>query len=110
MKLETVLFGYPITVSAQPLDEGWDISIIGGCKTHVGAVSMAAPGEPTQTIQRPEHKDAYISKVWAETLAKKWECPVCVCCGIHYDGADREQIEEIIRVSDRLLSRIGGTI
>lgn len=108
MTLQTQLFDFPILVEAQKLDEGWDISITGGCRSHVGAVTLAAPGEEPQTIQRRRHKDACISQVWAETLVEKWNCPVCVRCGIHYDGLSMEQIQEIIKASNALLAEIGG--
>lgn len=106
MTLETSLFGHPITVSAEPLDEGWDISVAGGCKTHVGAVTLAAPGKESQTVQRPGHRDGQISCVWAETLSQKWNCPVCVRCGIHYDGIRKEQIVQIVDACSRLLEQL----
>lgn len=103
MKARTEILGHPIIAEAVKLDDGWDVSIIGGCRTHVGAVSLAAPGEPVCTVERPEHKDARISSVWAETLSKKWNSPVCVRCGIHYDGVDREQIDQIVKACEFLL-------
>lgn len=106
MIVQTELFGYPITAEANSLDDGWDVSITGGCKTHIGAVTLAAPGEQTQTLQRVQHKDAAISRVWAETLALHWQSPVCVRCGIHYDHASSDQIQEIVAACQDLLSRL----
>lgn len=106
MKACTEILGYPIIAEAVKLDDGWDVSIIGGCRTHVGAVSIAAPGEAVQTVERPEHRDARVSSAWAATLAEKWKSPVCVRCGIHYDGVNREQIGMIVKACESLLSSI----
>ena len=102
--------GFPIIAAGQRLDTGWDISITGGCSTHIGAVTLAAPNEPVQTIQRPGHRDACISARWAEALAEVWQCPVCVRCGIHYDHADKEEIAQILALTDSLLEKVKGFV
>ena len=59
-----------ITVEAEPLDEGWDIRVTGGDRSHVGAVTLTEPDGAEQTIERPGHKDAHVSRPWAVRLAK----------------------------------------
>lgn len=102
---ETVL-GHPIWVCAAPLDDGWDVSVTGGCRTHVGAVSLAAPGEAAGTLQRPGHRDAAVAERWAAALAEAWHAPVCVRCGIHYHAASQSDIAAILAACDRLLERL----
>lgn len=101
-----IVLDQPIQVRAARLDEGWDIGIFGGCRTHVGAVTLAEPDGREQTLERAGHKDSHISRRWAVRLAKAWGVPVCVRCGIHYDSATAEQIREIVAACDRLLETV----
>ena len=36
VKLEKSVLGYPIRAEVTQLDDGWDVGVFGGCKTHVG--------------------------------------------------------------------------
>lgn len=100
MKLERTVLGYPITAEIVKLDEGWDIGVFGGCKTHVGAVTLAWPDGTVQTLERPGHKDSYVSIRWGQELSAFLNAPVCVRCGIHYDNASKQQLAEIIVCCD----------
>lgn len=103
MKIERNVLSYPIRAEIKKLDEGWDVGIYGGCNTHVGAVSLADSGGTVETIERPHHKDSFVSARWAKELAKAWQAPVCVRCGIHYDNATKEQLEIITTSCDEML-------
>ena len=106
MKLEKTVLGFPIRVELTKLDEGWDISIFGGCKTHVGAVTLASPDDTVQTAERPGHRDSFVSSRWAAELAAHWNAPVCVRCGIHYDNVTKEQLAVIIAACEDLLREV----
>lgn len=99
------LLGFPITAQLTALDDGWTVSITGGCRTHVGAVTLAHPGHPSQTMERPGHRDAFISRCWAEALAEATAGPVCVCCGIHYDLKGKEELPKIVAACGELLQQ-----
>lgn len=103
--LEEMLFGYPIRCQVTELDSGVHVLLTGGCRSHIGAVSIAQPGEETETRVFPGHKDQFVSEPWAAALSERSGQRVCVVCGIHYDDASREQIEEILRCTQRLLRR-----
>ena len=102
--LETALFGYPIRCSATLLDTGLHVLIVGGCQSHIGAVSTCLPEQEPDTRFFPGHKDQYVSGPWAKALAQKLSAPVCVVCGIHYDNATGEQIARTMEVTDGMLS------
>ena len=110
MKLERTVLGFPICAEVTKLDEGWDVSIFGGCKTHVGAVTLAASDGTVQTLERSGHKDSFVSICWAERLAVRLNAPVCVRCGIHYDHATKEQLEEITTNCDEILRELTATL
>lgn len=105
---ERCALGRPIRAQAERLHSGYDVVVYGGERTHVGAVSLAAPDEPVQTLERAGHRDAAVSARWAEALARAWNAPVCVRCGIHYERATRAQISEILAACDALLEDVMG--
>lgn len=106
MILEKTVLGYPIRAEITKLDDGWEVGILGGCKTHVGAVTLALPDGAVQTVERPEHKDGLISARWAAELAAHLNAPVCVRCGIHYDNAAKEQLAVIMAACEELLREV----
>lgn len=104
--LKRIILGHPLWVQVQELNEGWDILVVGGSKTHVGAVTLAEPDGTEQTLERPDHKDSHISRPWALALARTWNTPVCVRCGIHYDDVSKTQIEQIVEACQMLLQEL----
>lgn len=103
---EKTVLGWPVQVQVQRLNDGFDVGVFGGCRTHVGAVTLAEPDGAAQTLERLGHKDSFVSRHWAERLAQAWGVPVCVRCGIHYDGATSEQIRQIVSACDQLLETV----
>lgn len=106
LTFEEQLFGCPITCRVTRLHEGLHVLLVGGVRTHVGAVSTALPGEKSETRYFPGHKDQFVSEPWAEKLAEKLAEPVTVVCGIHYDDATKEQIREILQCTDGMLEKL----
>ena len=106
MTLERIVLGFPIRVEIRKLDEGWDVGIFGGCKTHVGAVTLAALDGTVETLERPGHKDIVISTRWAAKLAAHFNAPVCVRCGIHYDSVTKEQLAVITAACEDFLREV----
>lgn len=106
MRSERNVLDHPIWAEIKKLDDGWDIGIYGGCSTHVGAVSLADPSGTGKTLERPHHKDSFVSEKWARELAKTWQAPVCVRCGIHYDNATKQQLAQITASCDEMLQEI----
>lgn len=103
LECETQALGLPIRAAAVRLDEGWDVSVLGGSRRHVGAVTLAEPDGSVQTLLRLGHRDDAVSVRWAKVLAARWHAPVCVRAGIHYDGVGRAEIGRIMKACDALL-------
>ena len=98
--------GQPIQAWVVALDEGYDVALYGGCCTHVGAVSLAQPDGRGELLERAGHRDGVIARHWASSLAVAWRAPVCVRCGIHYDGIDKRGIERIEAACAALLEEV----
>ena len=106
MVLEETLFGYPIRCQATKLDSGVHVLLTGGCKSHIGAVSIADPGKAPETHVFPGHKDQFVSEPWAKAITEQTGQRTCVVCGIHYDNAAPAQIDEILQCTGRMLEQL----
>lgn len=103
MLLEITVLDAPLRADIARLDEGLHVLLTGGCRTHVGAVTLAEPGCPPRTLLRQSHRDDVLSTRWATALADALHAPVCAACGVHYDNATPGQIRTITAASDDLL-------
>ena len=106
MKHSVTCLGFPVSAEVLWLDDGADIGITGGCRTHVGAVTLAEPDGTLRTLLRDSHRDDMVSERWASVLAERWQVPVCVRCGIHYEGVSRERIDQIVSAAQMLLYQV----
>ena len=52
------------------------------------------------------HKDNFVSVEWAEKLYKKFNIPVVVSVGIHYDNIDYTGIENVISEMKKALDEV----
>lgn len=106
----TRLFGAAINVHVLRLDEGIQVTIFGGTRPHVGAVSIADGPGGCRTVEFPGHRDGTISRRWAEALAEAGCGPAVVTAGIHYDHLSREAVGQVVAVSDGLLADVLGKL
>lgn len=97
------LFGYEISARALTLDEGISVLICGGCKSHIGAVSIAGPEGIISSVELPGHREGEVSEKWAAVISKATGEQCCVQAGIHYDNATCSQINEIQAVLEQML-------
>ena len=100
------LFGEKITTAAILLDGGIQVSVFGGSRPHIGAVSITDPAGNCHTTQFPGHKDGVVSERWAETLFNAGLSPVVVEAGIHYDALGREEIAAVVALTDEMLKEV----
>ena len=109
IELSREVLGYPITVTALPAGSDWSVTVLGGCAPHVGSVSLAEYQDGTvmlRTLLRESHKDQVVGDRFARRLAEQQKCTVCVSCGIHYEGPDRGDLEQIVACADNLLDML----
>lgn len=100
-------------VSLTLLDTGNGLNglLTGGEKPHVGGVVLALPrpslsgkgwSADVYITPVPGHKDVYVARTVADTLARELRCPVVVTAGIHSDHLSAEEVNEIIGHCDTL--------
>ena len=103
------VLGFPITVTATPAGSDRNVVILGGCAPHIGSVSLAEYHDGVVTLRtllRDTHKDQIVGDRFARVLAKRSKCAVCVSCGIHYDNADQQQLQQIVAATEELLAAL----
>ncbi len=88
-------------------DDGLIISLLGGTRSHVGAVGVGVPRaslrDPATTsatssvITLTGHKEDAIAKAWAEEAARRLGMVAVVVAGIHIDDAPPDDMEALVR-------------
>ena len=86
------------------LGDGIHVSVFGGTRPHIGAVSIVSPDGMVETTQFPGHKDGVVSARWAEALSEAGVYPCVVEVGIHYDDLIGQEIGQIIFLTAEMLS------
>lgn len=105
-ELRRMLYGEPITAQVLQLDEGVHVSLFGGRKPHIGAVSIADPLGACSTVRFPGHRDDAVSARWAAALSDAGYRPAVVEAGIHYDNLSRDGIAGVLAVTEEMLTEV----
>ena len=104
------LMGASITAHAIYLRPGLQVTVYGGTLPHIGAVSVADPQGNVTTQQFPTHKDGVVSERWAKAISEAGYRPAVIAAGIHYDSLNREQIGDVIKLTDDMLGELLQTL
>lgn len=105
-ELHRFLYGERITAHVLRFGSDVHISVFGGQRAHIGAVSIVDPEGACRTVQFPGHKDGAISEQWANALAENGYRPAVVEAGIHYDNLSREGIVAVLALTDGMLADV----
>lgn len=110
MLLSCHVEGEKIKIQAEPLGDGWDISLYGGKNAHVGAVSIAQPDGEVHTMTLPGHWEGQATEPWAVQLANFLKGPVCFRCGICYDHMTQDLAQAIVSQCDTMVSDVARVL
>jgi hypothetical protein len=107
---------FKLEASARPLGPDLLVAVWGGTHPHIGAVALALPrpslGDKKKTSATSSvltllgHKEDVTAKTVSEALAAALKRNVVVTVGIHWDNLKPEEIELILRLTDRLTKKI----
>ena len=84
------------------LGEDIHVSVYGGDRVHIGAVSILSADGKIQTVCFPGHRDDAVSALWCERLRELGVHVAVVEAGIHYDMLSKEGIAAVLTACDRL--------
>lgn len=103
LEKQVTLFDKTICVQFTQTDEGIQVLVAGGDKSHVGAVTVIDSEGEKYTITLPGHKETMIVEKWADAIFAGSKVPVVVTAGIHFDDITSEQIKMVLNTTDELL-------
>lgn len=108
--------GSYIEVSAGRIGEDILLSVEGGDKPHIGCVVQAVPrisltgdgsGSSTASVLNlTGHKDEYLCRKLAEKVCSSLGVVTVCTGGFHIDGMSKEQITEVIQVTEEIAEEI----
>ena len=79
--------------------------IITGGEQHIGGMSLATK-DSLQTIKKKNHKDHQLSNKVAKLIHEKTTKDTLVICGIHIKNATKEDINLIIKNTDKCINKL----
>ncbi|MBC5688420.1 hypothetical protein H8S37_05685 [Mediterraneibacter sp. NSJ-55] len=115
MLKEKLFHGYEIQCDVIQMGKDYTIALYGGGRPHVGCVVMSTArpslsgvgiGVTSSVISGVGHKEEFVARQFAESLAKEKNCTVVCSCGIHIDNITAEQIDMIQKKCEKLIERI----
>ena len=106
MEKEIIILNKPVKILFTKTECGIEVLITGGDFAHIGAVSIVDPQGEIFTKTFEGHKDHFVSEEWAGKLYKKFQVPVVVSVGIHYDNIDSTGIEDVISEMKKALEEV----
>lgn len=100
-----------LRITAQFLGRDLWVGLSGGDREHIGAVALASPVDGVLgTLVVPRHREEELARDVAARVSAHLQAVVCVACGIHVDGLQPGELEEILAMAkvltDRLLERL----
>ena len=101
--VERMVFGQPIRGMVVETADGVDVLLTGGHKSHIGAVTVMDAKGNAQTIAFPGHREDVVTKHWAEAFHEKYDAPLVVSAGVHYDALAPEDLPLILEILEEML-------
>ena len=96
---------YHIRALAHFCGEDLCVSICGGEREHIGAVSLAVyePERDSATVSTVTvftHRDDRVSRRAAKFFSRALRCTVCVSAGVHIDAPAADELETLLKNCD----------
>ncbi|GEA52277.1 hypothetical protein VIN01S_30810 [Vibrio inusitatus NBRC 102082] len=95
-----------ITLSVCQAGDDLSITLYGGEKGHIGAVTLGFAYQEKiqfQTLVVPEHKEAFLTEQLIQYIVPKYAKTCVISCGIHWDNISNEEITQAVNDSIQLL-------
>lgn len=100
------IFGHSIRATLEILDEGLNVTLFGGCQSHIGCVTVAEPDGTVRSIAPPGHKEQVVCEKWAPLLAGASGRRCAMTCGVHYDDLTPAELPQVLVAIDELFLQV----
>ena len=101
MKYSKTIAGITIEICEKAIGEDLILILSGGEKPHIGCVVQAVP---RPSINLTGHKDEFLCRRLAENRCRETGKVVVCTGGVHMDHITGEQIEELLKNIDRMMT------
>jgi hypothetical protein len=88
---------YKVWFEIKPLGDDLLIILGGGEQSHIGAMVICEPGQPSQVIKVQGHYDYIVVQPLAEHACQKYHKRVVALGGIHIENATKVEIERVVQ-------------
>jgi hypothetical protein len=95
-----------LNLKAVPMGSDLCVVITGGDTPHLGAVTVVSASKEPVTEAFDEHKDDAVTKLAAEILRREFAGSFAVCCGIHLDNIEKQEIADILEMSEQMVREL----
>lgn len=94
-----------IRLSLRAVKMGHDLCVIimGGDTPHLGAVTTLSQTKNPETTRFDAHKEYHVTEMAAGILRQEYDGNVVVCCGIHLDNIEKQEIAEVMVMSEQMI-------
>ena len=107
MEYSKTIAGITIEICEKAIGEDLVLTLSGGEKPHIGCVVQAVPRPSLSgdgTISVTGHKDEFLCRRLAENRCRETGKVVVCTGGVHMDHITGEQIEELLKNIDRMMT------
>lgn len=103
---ERTFRGKIISTDVHVTDGGIQIALLGGDRPHIGAVGILDSNGNITVTEFEGHKEGLLCQQWCEAFAKAGINPAVVSAGIHYENANKEEIQQVVQICGELLEEV----
>lgn len=97
-----------IEVNLTAFQMGKDLCVIltGGDTPHLGAITAASQSLSPETIVFDTHKENFVTEMIAKILRKEYEGNFVICCGIHLDDIEKQEISDVMDLCKNMIMEL----
>ncbi len=95
-----------ITLTAHRLGDDLCVFITGGDTPHLGALTASSPTMPPKSVVFDTHKEYYVTEMAAGYLSAGFMGNAVVCCGIHLDDIEKQEIQDVMELSEKMVRQL----
>lgn len=97
-----------INIKLNAVEMGEDLCVIvtGGDKPHLGAVTVGSKQSEVNTFCFPHHKENLVTELLYSLITDTFDQNVVVCCGIHVDNINKEEIDTVISLCSEMIMEL----
>ena len=95
-----------IEITVYPMGRDICVLITGGDTPHLGSLTAGTRDMAPATIAFTDHKEFHVTEMAAKYLEKAFEGNFVICCGIHLDNIDKQEIADVMTLTEKMVGEL----